>query len=82
MWSTSSWDKICQLNAEVAAHSVFNSHPTRGDVAFDGENGMIRLLPGTDQVQSTRPKADIDGFISFVAGCSVTRGKSSPDGCL
>ena len=65
MWSTSSWDKVFQLNAEVGVHSVFGFHPTRGDLAFDGENGVIRVLPGTDPTQSTRPKAVRRGMDVF-----------------
>jgi hypothetical protein len=45
MWSVGSWEKIFQLNTLVGVRSVYGFHPTRGDLAFDGENGQVRLLP-------------------------------------
>ena len=44
MWSVENWQKIFQLNALVGIRSVYDFHPTRGDLAFDGENGNIRVL--------------------------------------
>ena len=44
MWSTTTWEKNFQLNALVGVRSVFDFHPMRGDLAFDGENGTIRIL--------------------------------------
>ena len=44
MWSATTWEKNFQLNALVGVRSVFDFHPTRGDLAFDGENGTIRIL--------------------------------------
>ena len=41
MWSATTWEKNFQLNALVGVRSVFDFHPTRGDLAFDGENGTI-----------------------------------------
>jgi WD40 repeat protein len=51
MWSTKDWQKIFQLNTLVGVRSVFDFHPQRNDLAFDGENGLIRILTdraGTD----------------------------------
>lgn len=44
-WSVASWRKIFQLDALVGVRSVFGFNPARGDLAFDGENGLIRVLP-------------------------------------
>ena len=52
MWSTSSWDKIFQLNALVGVRSIFDIHPLRGDLAFDGENGVISVLLRQDQAKA------------------------------
>jgi WD40 repeat protein len=49
LWSTSTWDKILQLNALVGVRSIFDFHPSRGDLAFDGEGGLIRILSRQDQ---------------------------------
>ena len=59
MWSTSTWDKIFQLNALVGVRSIFDFHPNRGDVAFDGEGGVIRVLPRQDQAQSPPPSGAV-----------------------
>ena len=44
-WSVPGWKKIFQLNTLVGVRSVFGFHPKRGDLAFDGQNGLIRILP-------------------------------------
>ena len=62
MWSTSSWDRIFQLNALVGVRSVFDFHPTYGDLAFDGENGVIRVLLRRDQAGQTPPGAVLKGM--------------------
>jgi WD40 repeat protein len=62
-WSTSSWKKIFHLNALDGVRSVFGFHPKRGDLAFDGENGLIRILP--NRVDSHAPAkivATLDGL--------------------
>jgi WD40 repeat protein/energy-coupling factor transporter ATP-binding protein EcfA2 len=46
IWSTQNWEKVFQLNKMVGVRSVYGFHPTRGDLAFDGENGVIRIIPG------------------------------------
>jgi WD40 repeat protein len=45
MWSAASWRKVFELTTLVGIRSVYDFHPTRGDLAFDGENGSIRILP-------------------------------------
>ena len=45
IWETTGWAKKFQLNALTGIRSVYDFHPTRGDLAFDGENGDIRILP-------------------------------------
>jgi len=57
MWSTTSWDKIFQLNVGVGVRSIFDFHPTRGDLAFDGEKGLIRVLQARDSKYAIQPKA-------------------------
>ena len=44
-WAVPSWTKIFQLNALVGVRSVFGFNPKLDDLAFDGENGLIRILP-------------------------------------
>jgi WD40 repeat protein len=46
VWSTETWKKIFQLNKLVGVRSVYGFHPTRNDLAFDGENGVVRIIPG------------------------------------
>jgi WD40 repeat protein len=62
-WAVPSWEKIFQLNALVGVRSVFGFHPTRGDLAFDGEKGLIRILPkpAADQAPP-RMLAILDGL--------------------
>src|SRR5262249_4288948 len=55
MWSVGDWEKIFQLNTLVGVRSVFGFHPVRGDLAFDGENGMVRILPQTDSRSARTP---------------------------
>jgi len=62
-WSVPSWQKIFQLNALVGVRSVFGFHPTRGDLAFDGENGLIRILPKHPaSAAAPRTAAVLDGL--------------------
>ncbi len=44
-WRVGSWEKLFQLNVLDGVRSVFAFHPQRGDLAFDGENGLIRIFP-------------------------------------
>lgn len=64
MWSTASWEKIFQLNALVGVRSVHGFHPTRGDLAFDGTKGLIRVLlkrgsPNAEMVQGVLRGMDV-----------------------
>jgi WD40 repeat protein len=62
-WSVPSWEKIFQLNALVGVRSVFGFHPQRGDLAFDGENGLIRILPKRAAADAPpRTSAVLDGL--------------------
>jgi WD40 repeat protein len=60
MWSVGNWDKVFQLEALVGVRSVYGFHPTRGDLAFDGENGLVRVLRRQDSV----PGAALSGVLS------------------
>lgn len=44
MWETGSWRKVFQLNSMTGVRSVYSFHPTRGDLAFDGGDGLVRVL--------------------------------------
>jgi WD40 repeat protein len=62
-WSVPSWRKIFQLNALVGVRSVFGFNPQRGDLAFDGENGLIRILPNrADAFAPAKIVATLDGL--------------------
>ncbi len=62
-WSTSSWKKIFQLNTLDGVRSVFGFHPKRGDLAFDGEDGLIRILPHRpDSLAPATIMATLDGL--------------------
>jgi WD40 repeat protein/energy-coupling factor transporter ATP-binding protein EcfA2 len=75
MWSTSRWDKIFQLNALVGVRSIFDVHPIRGDLAFDGEGGMIRVLPRHDQGNEAPPGgAELRGMDVFFDDLPVNFG--------
>jgi WD40 repeat protein len=54
VWSTADWKKRFQLNKLVGVRSVYGFHPKRNDLAFDGENGVVRIIPG----ESLRPKSN------------------------
>jgi WD40 repeat protein len=74
-WSVPSWEKIFQLNALVGVRSVFGFHPTRGDLAFDGENGLIRILPKRAAAEALpRTSAVLDGL-----DVHFDRGARTPD---
>lgn len=62
MWSVGNWEKIFQLNTLVGVRSVFGFHPVRGDLAFDGENGMVRVLPQTDSTSARPPSGELRGM--------------------
>jgi WD40 repeat protein len=64
MWSTPDWHKNFELNTLVGIRSVFDFHPLRGDLAFDGENGTIRILPKSDLDAQTFsfPNASMKGM--------------------
>ncbi|MCK6452225.1 MAG: WD40 repeat domain-containing protein [Alphaproteobacteria bacterium] len=45
MWSLKSRALEFQLTVLVGVRGVFGFHPRRGDLAFDGERGLIKVLP-------------------------------------
>jgi WD40 repeat protein len=45
IWSTGDWRKIFQLDALVGVRSVYGFNPDSGELAFDGENGAVNILP-------------------------------------
>jgi WD40 repeat protein len=60
MWSVGRWDKIFQLDALVGVRSVYGFNPTRGDLAFDGEAGLVRVL----RQRAPVPGAALSGILS------------------
>ena len=44
-WSTDHFNKIFDLRTLVGVRSVYGFDPRSGDLAFDGENGLVRILP-------------------------------------
>jgi WD40 repeat protein len=46
VWSTQTSSRIFQLNKLVGVRSVFGFNPRTNDLAFDGENGLVRVIPG------------------------------------
>ena len=66
IWALASGEKVFQLDALVGVRGVFGFHPTRGDLAFDGENGIVRILPknhtppvGANQIAATLQGTDV-----------------------
>lgn len=54
IWSVPSREKVFDLTALAGVRGVFGFHPKRGDLAFDGENGLLRVLPGVSP-RTTEP---------------------------
>jgi hypothetical protein len=67
VWSTADWKRICQLNKLVGVRSVYAFHPARGDLAFDGEDGTLRIIPG----DRFRPAAPSNVFSTAIKGIDV-----------
>lgn len=89
MWSTSSWDKVFQLNVGVGVRSIFDFNPTHGDLAFDGEHGVIRVLPRREPTNPTQPKAVRRGMdiffdelpVNFALAPETVTIESTPKSC-
>ena len=64
-WSVGNWEKIFQLNALVGVRSVYGFHPTRGDLAFDGQKGLIRVLPKRQAPNAEHLNGDLRGMDVF-----------------
>jgi WD40 repeat protein/energy-coupling factor transporter ATP-binding protein EcfA2 len=74
IWSTNSWQKIFQLNVLVGVRSVYGFRASSGDLAFDGENGTVRVIPGSRlKVRERRhAPAVLDGLEIFFDGGAPT----------
>lgn len=59
MWSTHDWRKTFQLNTLVGIRSVFDFHPKRGDLAFDGADGLIRIYLDKARGEPAEPGDDV-----------------------
>ena len=66
MWRLPTWEKIYQLNSLVGVRSVYDFHPTRGDLAFDGENGLVRIWS-----MRAQPRDDARAPIGVLRGMDV-----------
>ncbi len=67
MWTVADWEKVFHLHALVGVRSVFGFHPSRGDLAFDGGGGLIRVL----QPRSGQPVTP-DDVKAVVTGTDVS----------
>ena len=66
IWRTQDWKKIFQLNTLVGIRSVYGFHPIRGDLAFDGENGLIRIA-----AQPAMENARLGASLGIMKGLDV-----------
>jgi hypothetical protein len=74
MWRLPTWEKSRQLNSLVGVRSVYDFHPTRGDVAFDGESGLIRIWP-----LSAKNHSDARAAIGVLRGMDVFFDEIAPN---
>jgi WD40 repeat protein/ABC-type iron transport system FetAB ATPase subunit len=66
IWSTLDFKRIFYLGALVGVRSVYGFHPGTGDLAFDGENGLIRVLPNVADLVNRPVHGRLDGMdVSF-----------------
>ena len=65
MWKVADWEKTFQLNSQVGVRSVFGFHPTRGDLAFDGERGVLRILLNPGDAGTAGIKSVLHGMEAF-----------------
>jgi WD40 repeat protein len=92
MWTVDGWRKIFQLNTLVGIRSVYGFHPERGDLAFDGEQGAIRIIPSIRSSEKSVPipQATMNGMDVLFDGreaAPVTAGdfeemRAGSDACL
>lgn len=73
MWSVGDWSKVFHLRALVGVRSVFGFHPRRGDLAFDGGGGILRVLQSRPALPVT--PGDVK---AVVAGTDVSFDRISP----
>jgi WD40 repeat protein len=83
MWRIPGWDKVYQLNSLVGVRSVYDFHPKRGDLAFDGENGLIRVWSRIGEPRENAPAAagvlrQMDVFFDEIATTAADAEKPEP----
>jgi WD40 repeat protein len=61
IWSVTDWKKVFLLHKHVGIRSVYGFHPTRRDLAFDGSNGVIRVLPNQANATIAEPYGTVSG---------------------
>ena len=54
MWSVKDRALEFQLTVLVGVRGVFGFHPKRGDLAFDGERGLVKILPNATAAPAER----------------------------
>jgi len=89
MWKVANWEKTFQLNSQVGVRSVFGFHPARGDLAFDGERGILRILLNPGDAGAAEVKGVLRGMEAFFdeispnVGAIVdkTEGAAAPGSC-
>lgn len=52
LWRMSDFSKVFQLETQVGVRGMFGIHPKTGDLAFDGENGIVRILRNGTNLKS------------------------------
>jgi WD40 repeat protein len=68
IWSTPDFKRLFYLGALVGVRSVYGFHPGTGDLAFDGENGLVRVLPNVAELADGPVHGRLDGMdVSFDA---------------
>jgi WD40 repeat protein len=65
MWAAPGWNKIFQLESLVGVRSVYGFHPKRGDLAFDGEAGLVRILREEAPVSGAAQSGTLSGMDVF-----------------
>ena len=65
IWSVGSWKKIFQLDSQAGQRSVYGFSPTSGDMAFDGEEGLVRILHARRPVAGAAESGILSGMDVF-----------------
>ena len=61
MWRIEYWKKFFVWHNQVGIRSVFDFHPTRRDLAFDGGAGVLRVLPSRNDSTYSEPYGRVIG---------------------